>query len=156
MKHFDTILHLLDQATAGRPGSLGPPLAQITELLGRKGIVVVVSDFYEEPDDIVRALGPLRARGHDVIVFHIMDPSELDFPFEEASGFEDLETHEQIPVIPAKLRDDYLRMVQHHLDTLKKRFTDHRIDYTLLDTSKPLDLALFRYLLARERMSKAR
>ena len=129
---------------------------EITELLGRKGILVVVSDFYEEPDDVLRAIGPLRARGHDVIVFHVMDPTELEFPFEEASGFEDLETGEQIPVIPVKLRDDYLRVVQQHLATLKKRFTDHRIDYTLLDTSKPLDLALFQYLLARERMRTTR
>ena len=156
MKHLDTILHVLDRATADRAGSLGPPLLEITELLGRKGILVVVSDFYEEPDDVLRAIGPLRARGHDVIVFHVMDPTELEFPFEEASGFEDLETGEQIPVIPVKLRDDYLRVVQQHLATLKKRFTDHRIDYTLLDTSKPLDLALFQYLLARERMSTTR
>ena len=156
MKHLDTVLHVLDRATAGRAGSFRRPILEITELLGRKGILVVVSDFYEEPDDILRALGPLSARGHDVIVFHVMDPTELEFPFEEASGFEDLETGEQIPVIPAKLRDDYMRMVQLHLATLKKRFTDQRIDYTLLDTSKPLDLALFQYLLARERMSTTR
>ena len=118
--------------------------------------MVVISDFYEEPEQIISAIGPLRARGHDIIAFHLMDPNELEFPFEDASGFEDLESKEQIPVIPTKLRDDYKRMVQHHLDTLQKRFTDNRIDYTLLDTSKPLDLALFQYLLARERMSKTR
>jgi hypothetical protein len=105
---------------------------------------------------VLAAIGPLRARGHDVIVFHVMDPYELEFPFEEASGFEDLETHEQIPVIPAKLRDEYRRVVANHLETLKTKFASNRIDYTLLDTSKPLDLALFQYLLARERMSKVR
>lgn len=156
MKHLDTILHVLDRVDTGRAGALGQPLLHITELLGRKGILVVVSDFYEDVDDVIRAVGPLRARGHDVIVFHVLDPTELQFPFEEASGFEDLETGEQIPVIPAKLRDDYRRLVGDHLEALKKRFTDNRIDYMLLDTSKPLDLALFQYLLARERMSKAR
>jgi uncharacterized protein (DUF58 family) len=156
MKHLDTILHTLDKAHAGREGSLQEPLLKITGTLGRKGILVVISDFYEEPDVVLRALGPLRARGHDVIVFHVMDPYELEFPFEEASGFEDLETGEQIPVIPAKLRDDYLGMVRTHLATLEKRFTDNRIDYTLLDTSKPLDTALFQYLLARERLSHKR
>ncbi len=156
MKHLDTILHVLDKAEAGRAGSLQAPLLQITELLGRKGILVIVSDFYEDPDEVLRAVGPLRARGHDVIVFHVMDPTELEFPFEEASGFEDLETGEQIPVIPKKLRDDYMRMIEAHLETLKKRFTDNRIDYTLLDTSEPLDMALFQYLLARERMSRTR
>ena len=156
MKHLDTILHTLDRAQAGRPGSLAAPMLHLTEILRRKGIVVVVSDFYEEPDEVIAALGPLRARGHDVIVFHVMDPYELEFPFEEASGFEDLETGEQIPVIPGKLKGDYVAMVRTHLDALEKRFRDNRIDYTLLDTSKPLDDALFQYLLARERLSKTR
>jgi uncharacterized protein (DUF58 family) len=156
MKHLDTILHTLDRATAGRPGSLAEPILRITEMLSRKGILVVISDFYEEPDAVLKALGPLRARGHDVIVFHVMDPYELEFPFEEASGFEDLETGEQIPVIPGKLRSDYLTMVNAHLEALEKRFTDNQIDYRLLNTSKPLDAALFEYLLSRERMSKAR
>jgi len=91
-----------------------------------------------------------------VITFQVMDPAELDFPFDDPSGFEDLETREQIPVVPARLKNDYRRMVAEHLDTLKTRFRANRIDYTLLDTSKPLDLALFQYLLARERLSKTR
>jgi uncharacterized protein (DUF58 family) len=156
MKHLDTVLHLLDKAEAGRPGSLAEPLLQVTELLGRKGILVLISDFYEEPDKVMAAIGPLRARGHDVITFQVLDPAELEFPFEEASGFEDLETREQIPVVPGRLKDEYRRMVADHLETLKTRFTSNRIDYTLLDTSKPLDMALFQYLLARERLSKAR
>lgn len=156
MKHLDTILHTLDRTKAGRPGSLSEPILRITEMLGRKGILVVISDFYEEPEEVLRALGPLRARGHDVIVFHVMDPYELEFPFQESSGFEDLETGVQVPVIPGKLRADYLTMMKAHLADLEKRFTDNRIDYRLLDTSKPLDGALFEYLLSRERMSKAR
>jgi len=156
MKHFDMVLHKLDQAKAGRPGTLNAPLLKVTELLKRKGILVIISDLYEDPEAVLAAIGPLRARGHDVIVFHVMDPAELEFPFEEASGFEDLETHEQIPVIPAKLRDEYRRVVANHHETLKNRLVGSRIDYTLLDTSKPLDLALFKYLNARERMAKVR
>jgi uncharacterized protein (DUF58 family) len=156
MKHLDTVLHVLDRAEAGRPGSLAQPLLQITELLRRKGILLVISDLYEEPEKVLAAIGPLRARGHDVIVFHVMDPTELEFPFENPSGFEDLETREQIPVVPERLREEYRRMVAAHLEALKSKFSSNRIDYTLLDTSKPLDLALFQYLLARERLSKAR
>jgi uncharacterized protein (DUF58 family) len=156
MKHLDTILHTLDRVEAGRPGHFAEPLLRVAEMLGRKGILVVISDFYEEPDEVIGAIAPLRARGHDVIVFQVMDPYELEFPFEEASGFEDLETGEQIPVIPGKLKADYLSLVQAHLAELAKRFKDNRIDYTLLDTSKPLDMALFQYLLARERLSKTR
>ncbi len=156
MKHMDTILHVLHRAEAGRAGSLYEPSIQMAELLGRKGIIVVISDFYEEPDTILEAIGPLRARGHDVIVFHVLDPAELGFPFEEPSGFEDLETGEQIPVIPNRLKEDYIRLVKGHLEEIKRRFTDNRIDYTLLDTSNPLDLALFQYLMARERLGRKR
>ena len=156
MKHLDTILYTLDRVEPGRPGHLSEPVMRIMEMLGRKGILVVISDFYEEPDRVINALGPLRASGHDVIAFHVMDPYELEFPFEESSGFEDLETGEQIPVIPGKLRDDYLEMVRAHLDTLAKRLKDNRIDYVLLDTSQPLDTALFQYLLAREKLSNTR
>lgn len=156
MKHMDTVLHVLDRTEAGRPGSLAAPLLRITQRLSRKGILVIISDFYEEPDQILKSVGLLRARGHDVIVFHVLDPSELEFPFEDPSGFEDMETGEQVPVIPERLRDDYRRLVQEHVDELDKRFAARRIDYQLLDTSKPLDLALFQYLSARERLSRAR
>lgn len=156
MKHMDTTLHVLDRAVAGRAGSLREPLLTVTERLRRKGILVLISDFYEEPDAVMQAVLPLRARGHDVLVFHVLDPAEVSFPFEDASGFEDLETGEQIPVIPAKLREDYRLMVRTHLDDLERRFAGSGIDYTVLDTSQPLDLALFAYLSARERMSKAR
>ena len=156
MKHMDTTLHILDRTEAGRPGSLKEPLLTITERIGRKGILAVISDFYEEPDAVMSAVLPLRARGHDVIVFHVMDPAERTFPFQDASGFEDMETGEQIPVIPAKLRDDYTRLVENHLAELERRFAGGGVDYKVLDTSQPLDLALFAYLAARERMSKAR
>lgn len=156
MKHMDTVLHILARTEAGRPGSLAAPLLKITERLSRKGILVVISDFYEEPDQILESLGLLRARGQDVIVFHVLDPTEMDFPFEEASGFEDMETGEQIPVIPERLREDYGRLVQEHVGELRTRFAAQRIDYALLDTSQPLDLALFAYLSARERLSRVR
>tara|TARA_Y100000758_G_scaffold180326_1_gene128258 strand:- start:1176 stop:2090 length:915 start_codon:yes stop_codon:yes gene_type:complete len=156
MKHLDTILHLLDRASAGRAGSLREPLIKITELLGRKGIVVIISDLYERPEEVLNSISLLRARGHDVIVFHILDPAELSFPFEDSSSFEDLETREQIPVIPNRLRDDYKRLVAEHVESVQRRLTENRIDYVLLDTSKPLDLALFQYLLARERWTRKR
>ncbi len=156
MKHMNTVLHVLDRAEPGRPGSLAEPLLQATELLSRKGIAVLISDFYEEPEAVVRAVGTLRARGHDVIVFHVLDAAELTFPFEDPSGFQDLETGEQIPVIPERLRAEYREVVQRHLAELQDRFTGLGIDYAVLDTSQPLDLALFKYLSSRERLSRIR
>ncbi len=156
MKHMDTVLHVLDRAEAGRAGRLAPPLLTITERLRRKGVVVLISDFYEEPDAILNAVLPLKARGHDVIVFHLLDPAEIEFPFEDASGFEDLETGEQVPVIPDRLRDEYRRLIRTHVSELERRFSGNRVDYQMFDTSEPLDMALFTYLAARERLSRVR
>jgi uncharacterized protein (DUF58 family) len=156
MKHMDTVLHVLDGIEAGRAGSLAEPLLQITELMGRKGIIVVVSDLYADTDTVFRSVALLKARGHDVIVFHVLDPAELAFPFQDASGFEDMETGEQIPVIPERLRDEYLRLLRTHTTELEERFAGNRIDYRLLNTSQPLDLALFAYLAARQRLSRTR
>jgi uncharacterized protein (DUF58 family) len=156
MKHMETVLHVLDRAEARRAGSLAAPMLTIAERLRRKGILVLISDFYEEVDAIMSQVLPLRGRGHDLIVFHVLDPAELEFPFDEASGFEDLETGEQIPVIPGRLREDYRRLVQRHVAELDQRFSSNMVDYRVLDTSQPLDLALFAYLSARERLSRIR
>ncbi len=155
-RHLDLCLHTLDRIVAGRPGSLDQPLLKITEHLRRRGILVLISDFYEEPDAVLDAVKRLRYRGHDVIVFHVLDPAEIEFPFDESSSFRDLESGEQIPVVPEKMREQYRLMIQEHTAALSKKFTDHRIDYRLLDTSKPLDVALFSYLSARERLIRVR
>ena len=128
----------------------------MTERLRRRGIIAIISDLYDEPDAVADAVKPLRYRGHDVIVFHVLDPTELAFPFDEAASFEDLETGDRMPIVPDALRDQYRALVQHHIEALGRRFTDNRIDYALFDTSVPLDYALFRYLSTRERLSRAR
>jgi len=155
-KHLDFALFALDRVGAGREGQLAAPLLTATERLRRRGIVVVVSDLYEEPERVAAAIRPLRFRGHDVIVFHLLDPAEREFPFDEASSFEDLESGERLPVVPEALRVEYQALVRQHVETLGRLLVDSRIDYALLDTSVPLDFALFRYLSARERLRRVR
>ena len=89
-------------------------------------------------------------------MFHLLDPAEIDFPFEKAAPFEDLESGLQMPVVPARLRDSYRELIQEHTSTIARLFSENRIDYTLVDTSTPLDHALFRYLSERERLSRVR
>jgi uncharacterized protein (DUF58 family) len=156
-RHLEFGLYALDRvATGGSPGALGAPLLRLTERLVRRGIVVVISDLYEEPDKVANAIRPLRYRGHDVIVFHVLDPAEIEFPFGEAASFEDLETGDRMPIVPASVREQYQALVRQHTEALGRLFTDSRIDYTLFNTSVPLDHALFHYLSARERLSRAR
>jgi uncharacterized protein (DUF58 family) len=155
-KHMETALHVLDRLKPSNPGSLKAPLHKVAEHFGRRGLLVLISDLYEEPDAVLDAIGPLRFRGHDMAVFHLLDPAELDFSFREPSAFEDLETGEQIPIVPDALADQYKALVQAHISALRERFSANRVDYTLLDTSSPLDHALFSYLSTRERLSRVR
>lgn len=155
-KHMDVVLHTLDRAKAERPGHLVAPLKRLAEHFGRRGIIVVISDFYAEPDEIFDAVGLLRFRGNDVVLFHVLDPQEVDFSFVEPSSFEDLESGDQIPVVPAALADQYRSLVAAHIEALTTRASQQQIDYMLLNTSQPLDYALFRFLSMRERMARTR
>jgi hypothetical protein len=117
---------------------------------------VLISDLYAEPEEVLDSIAPLRFRGNDLIVFHVLDKAELEFGFTDASSFEDIESGEQLPVVPEALRDQYVSLVRAHIDALTARFSEARVDYTLLDTSQPLDHALFRYLSTRERLMRVR
>jgi uncharacterized protein (DUF58 family) len=155
-KHFNVMLQTLDRARAERPGNLVAPLTKMAEHFKRRGIVVLISDFYEEPDAILEAIKPLKFLGNDLIVFHVLDPAELDFDYDDASSFEDLESGEQIPVVPQSLAQEYRSLIRAHIEALTAKFSEHRIDYTLLNTSEPLDRALFSYLSSRERLMRVR
>jgi hypothetical protein len=155
-KHLDVVLHKLDKLTPSAPGSLRRPLHKMAEHFGRRGLLVLISDLYEDPDAVLEAVSPLRFRGNDIIVFHVLDAAELDFTFDSPSAFEDLESGEQIPVVPDALAEQYRSLVRAHIDGLTERFSSNRIDYTLVNTSKPLDHALFTYLTMRERSTRVR
>lgn len=155
-KHFDMVLHTMDRARAERPGKLSEPLMKMAEHFKRRGILLLISDFYDEPTAIFDALKPLVFLGNDLIVFHVLDPQEVNFDYQDASSFEDLESREQIPVVPDSFRKQYRALIQAHIETLRQKFSEQRIDYALLKTDEPLDRALFSYLSSRERLVRVR
>lgn len=155
-KHLDIVLHTIDRISARQPGALEAPLLKVAEMMRRRSILVLISDLYEDPDTVVRALSKLRHKGNDIIVFHVLDPAEIDFPFDEAAHFEDLESGERIPVVPETLGDQYRALMNEHMTTLSDRLIANGIDYCRFVTSRPLDYALFEYLSRRERMSRVR
>jgi uncharacterized protein (DUF58 family) len=155
-KHLEVVLHTLDRLKPSKPGSLTKPLHKLAEHFGRRGMIAVISDLYEDPETVAEAIAPLRFRGSDVMVFHVLDRQEVEFDFNDASSFEDLESGVQIPVVPEALRKEYKKLVQEHIEALRKRFSETRVDYAFFDTSKPLDYALFSFLSIRERMMRNR
>ena len=155
-KHFNILLHTLDRAKAERPGQLAGPISKFAEHFKRRSVLVLISDFYEDPDVILEAIKPLRFLGNELIVFQVLDPAEISFNYDDASSFEDLETGEQLPVVPQSFADEYRKLIAAHIDALSTKFSEHRIDYTLLNTSEPLDRALFSYLSSREKRMRVR
>jgi uncharacterized protein (DUF58 family) len=154
-KHFDMVLHTLDRAEAKRPGGLRV-VTDLAEHFKRRSVIALISDFYEEPDAVLESIKPLRFLGNDLVVFHVLDPAEIDFTYEDASAFEDLESGEQIPVVPEALTEQYRALIRAHTTALAERFSEHRIDYTLLNTADPLDRALFSYLSSRAKLVHVR
>jgi len=156
VRHRRLVLAALDRARATEAGDLVAPLTQVAESLLRRGIVVVISDFYADPGQVIAALGALKSKGHDVIVFHVLDPAEVDFPFESPRSFEDLETGARIPVAPDDARARYLALLEGHVGDLAGRLVERGVDHELIVTSTPLDDALFRYLSHRSRRLKGK
>ena len=155
-KHFNVLLHTLDRSKPLRAGNLAGPVGKMAEHFKRRSVLALISDFYEEPDIILEAIKPLGFLGNDLMVFHILDPAEIEFSYDDASSFQDLESGEQIPVVPEALTEQYRALMQDHINTLTTKFSEHRIDYTMMQTSQPLDHALFSYLSNRERMMRVR
>jgi uncharacterized protein (DUF58 family) len=155
-RHLQLVLHTLARAEPGRPGTLREPLMRLGDTLHQRGIILVLSDFYDEPQAVVDSVRHLRARGHDVIVFHLLDPAELEFTYDSAASFRDLESGNMIPIVPDQLAAEYRDLMARHTQELDQLFSGSRIDYTVLNTSQPLDHALFRYLVSREKMNKVR
>jgi uncharacterized protein (DUF58 family) len=155
-KHLDVVLHTLDRAKAERPGHLTEPLKKLAEHFGRRGVVVLISDLYDEPEAIFDALAQSTIRRIDEIDFHIHDRAELDFPYTDPSAFEDLESGEQLPVVPESFRDKYRALVEAHVQALTTKAAERGVDYRMLDTSRPLDFALYDYLAFRERTFRVR
>lgn len=155
-KHMEVALHALDRAEAGRPGSLAAPLRALAEGFRRRSMVVLISDLYEEPAAVADAAAHLRGKGNDLLVFHLLDPAELEFPYDEATTFVDLESGERIPVVPGKLRERYRSLVAAHIAALKESLGGAGADYALLDTGRPLEDALPAYLASRRLVGRIR
>jgi uncharacterized protein (DUF58 family) len=149
--HLRSLLVTLQQARAGQRSDLAKPLHDLAEALTRRGLVVVISDLIDEPDRTIAGLRHVRARGMEVVVFHVLDPAELTLPFDAPARFRDIESHDEVLTSPRAVRDDYLRRIAAFTSHYERELRSAGIDYCLLDTAKPLDWALMAYLSARRR-----
>lgn len=149
VRHLQRMLHTLAATTPGGPSQLVASIEKLGLLSQRAGIIVLVTDCYEQPDVLGRAVDALRMHGHDLIVFHVVDPAERELPGDDDTTFEDVESGNLLPLKPRALRDTYQSLVRAHHEALQSRFAGAGADYVYLDTSEPLDRALHAYLDAR-------
>jgi uncharacterized protein (DUF58 family) len=141
------IVHALEQRGPSGDTNVGKILEDIAGQIKRRGLVVLVSDLLDEPEQILKGLRLFRYKGNDVIVFHVLDPAELNLPFDGNILFEDLE-EENLKVIadPKAIRATYQEVVQEFITQMRQQCHDSAIDYQLLSTATPLDQALSSYL----------
>jgi uncharacterized protein (DUF58 family) len=148
--HMRTIFGNLSLLQPGGETRLAESLHQLAEILTRRGIVVVISDFYDQPDRLQEAFQHLRFKGHDLVAFHVLDQNELDFDFREpVLLLEDAETQEQMSVLPDVVMSGYRERMQRHVEDMRRCAAANHVDYEVLTTKQPLDFALFSFLSRR-------
>ena len=150
--HLRRVMLGLERATAGKRTDLAPPLQQISRLAQRRGWVVLASDLLAPIDDLQQQLGYLRSQGHEVLVWRILDPAEVNFEFSDAKMFEDMESGKRLFVDPVSVRKNYLDKFQQHSQQLSELCNQQGVDLQVMQTDRPLDEALLDYVKNRSRM----
>lgn len=140
----------LERAEPRARTDFAKPLRHFQNFLHRRGIAIVISDFYEDPETVVRTIEPLRFRGNEVVLFHILDPQEIRPVMKRSSVLVDLETDRRIEVIPEYTKTTYRTKIDAHIEQLRARARARGMDYQLLATNEPLDSALREYLTLRQ------
>ena len=147
--HIKQLLHVMEQTRAERKTSTGAIFHELAERFKKRGIVVVMSDLFDDVDSMLAGLKHFRHRRHEVILMHVLDPAELEFPFQHATLVRGLEQLPEVLVEPRALRKAYLAEFERYLHRLKRGCRMHRIDHVLLRTDQSLEVALSSYLASR-------
>ena len=148
-RHFNEMMRQLEGLAPGNPTDVAETLHRLANRFKRRCLIVLISDLYDEPEDVIRALHHFRHRRHEVILFHVLDKAEIEFPFNDVTAFTDMETGQRVQVDPAYVRDTYRRQIEEFIEGYRRACAEVQIDYVLADTSTPYDFMLSRYISAR-------
>jgi len=149
--YLKQILVALHHCRSSKRTNVGKTFHEMAERIKRRGLIIVLSDLFDEPATILSGLKHFRYNKHEVIVFHILDPKERKFDFHGDILFEDMETKEQLNTQPVHILKDYRREFNHYLAHFRRECRENQIDYVLMDTAEPFDKALFEYLVKRKK-----
>jgi uncharacterized protein (DUF58 family) len=143
------LMHAIDKAEAGTRTDFIRPFSHLCDFLRKRGLVIAISDFWEDPEAVIKAVSPLRARGSELVLFHVLDPEELQPKVKGSVLYEDLESGAKMQVSSDYAMREYKDKMEAHLEGIKKKAEGSGIGYFLCDTSKPLDQSLRQYLAIR-------
>ena len=149
--HLTSLLVTLDRLPLGARTDVAKPLRDLAEAVRKRGLVVLISDLLDDIDRVLSGLKHFRYRGSEVIVFHVLDPAELNFPFDQTARFRDMETLDEVVAVPEVVRSRYLSALADLQERYRRELRLAGIDYVVLDTSVPLETALMPYLMTRRR-----
>lgn len=150
--HLRTVFSELSGIEPGQGTDVSGCLHQLAERVRKRGLVILISDLMDEPEKTMAGLKHFRHRKHEVIVFHLLDKAEIEFPFEKEGAFVDLESGEEIETQPWEISGEYKRRLSQWTSFYRKMCGEHKIDYVLSNTSTPFDVALLQYLEKRQRL----
>ena len=150
--HLNLLLRSLEKVKSAKTTDLSGTLHEMAERIRRRGLIILISDLYEEPREVMRAISHFRHKKHEVLVFHVLDTNELEFPYRRLADFVDMETNQRLEVEPAYVRDEYRRAVREFVDGYRRECAQQHVDYVLADTSVPFDQMLFAYLSKRQKL----
>jgi uncharacterized protein (DUF58 family) len=150
-RHFNEMMRQLEALKPGSETDIAETLHKLANRFKRRCLIVLISDLYDDPDEVLRALHHFRHRRHELIVFHVLDKAEIEFPFRDLIAFHDLETRQRIQVDPTYVRDAYREQIEQFIASYRRACAESQIDYVLTDTTVPYDFMLSRYIARRNR-----
>ncbi len=150
--YIGEILKMLANTTPSNETHTATALDELAERIHRRGLVIIISDFFDDKESVLNALKHFRHRNHEVAAIQLLDKRELDFNFGHSAKFKDMETGQEIITQPYQIKKAYSNIVHKYTDEIQKECFNHNIDYLLIDTTTPFDVALRNYLIKRQRM----
>jgi uncharacterized protein (DUF58 family) len=145
------LLHAIEKAEPAARTDYGKPFHHFQQFHFRRGVAMVISDFYAEPETVIKSIEPLRMRGNEVVMFHVLDPEEIAPKFREPVVLIDMETQDTLEVSPDYANHEYRQKIDAHIEALRSKAQGSGIDYYLVNTAQPLDSALREYFRIRQK-----
>ena len=152
--HLNLMMRQLEAVKPVKRTNVSRTFHDLAENIKRRGLIIIFSDLFDDPAEVMKGLHHFRFKKHEVILFHLFDPWELAFPFRKLADFIDMETDERLQVDPRYVRDEYCGMVQDFIRDYKRQCSASRIEYVQAETSQPYELALTQFLSRRTAIAR--